>query len=61
MFIAVLLGHGSNLDVHRQMNGWRSVVYVYNGVLFNQKKEHIWVSSNEVDEHKPHYIQSELS
>ena len=26
------------------------VVYLYNGILLNYKKEHIWVSSNEVDE-----------
>ena len=26
------------------------VVHVHNGVLFSYKKEHIWVSSNEVDE-----------
>ena len=26
------------------------VVHTYNGILLNYKKEHVWVSSNEVDE-----------
>ena len=26
------------------------VVHIHNGILLNYKKEHIWVSSNEVDE-----------
>ena len=28
----------------------KAVVHIYNGVLLNRKKEHIWVHSNEVDE-----------
>ena len=43
------VGHGSNIDVHWQMNGYRTVVYICNGVLFSYK-EHIWVGLNEVDE-----------
>ena len=27
-----------------------AVVHIHNGVLLSYKKEHIWVSSNEVDE-----------
>ena len=26
------------------------VIYIHNGILLGHKKEHIWVSSNEVDE-----------
>ena len=36
------------------------VVTVHNGILLNHKKEHIWVSSNEVDEHRAYY-KSEVS
>ena len=36
------------------------VVHMYNGILLSYKKEHIWVSSNEVDELEP-IIQSEVS
>ena len=36
------------------------VVYIHNGILLSYKKEHIWVSSNEVDELEP-IIQSEVS
>ena len=28
----------------------KEVVHIHNGILFSYKKEHIWVSSNEVDE-----------
>ena len=35
-----------------------AVVHVYNGILLSHKREHIWVSSNEVDEP---FIQSEVS
>ena len=36
-------------------DGWvdkEVVIPVHNGILLNHKKEHIWVSSNEVDEPK---------
>ena len=36
------------------------VVHIYNGILLSHKKEHIWVSSNEVDEPRT-YIQSKVS
>ena len=35
------------------INRWmfkKNVVHIYNGILLNHKKEHIWVSSNDVDE-----------
>ena len=35
------------------------VVYIHNGILLSYKKEHIWVSSNEVDELEP-IVQSEV-
>ena len=52
--------HGSNLDVHRQMNlteigGGGGVVY--NGILLNYKKEHIRVSPNEVVEPRAYYTE----
>ena len=33
------------------------VVYMHNGTLLNHKKEHIWVSSNKVDEPKTYYTE----
>ena len=35
----------------------KAVVYIYSGVLLIHKKEHIWVSSNEVDEPRAYYTQ----
>ena len=37
------------------------VVHIHNGILLSHKKEHIWVSPDEVDEPKAYYIQSEVS
>ena len=34
-----------------------AVVHVHNGILLNYKKEHIWVSSNEVDETGAYYTE----
>ena len=31
--------------------------YIYNGILHSHKKEHIWVSSNEVDEPRAYYTE----
>ena len=31
------------------------VVHIHNGILLSYKKEHIWVSSNEVDETGAYY------
>ena len=36
------------------------VVHIHNGILLSYKKEHIWGSSNEVDELEP-ITQSEVS
>ena len=33
------------------------MIYTYNGILLSHKKEHIWVSSNEVDEPGPYYTE----
>ena len=33
------------------------VVHLQNGILLNYKNEHIWVSSNEVDEPEAYYIE----
>ena len=37
------------------------VVHIYNGILLSRKKEHIWVSCNEVDETRANVTQSEVS
>ena len=34
-----------------------AVVHIHNGILLNHKKEHIWVSSNEVDEPRAYYTE----
>jgi len=34
-----------------------AVVHIYNGILLSHKKEHIWVSSNEVDEPRSYYTE----
>ena len=33
------------------------VVHIYNGKLLSRKKEHIWVSSNEVDEPRAYHTE----
>ena len=33
------------------------VVHIHNGILLSYKKEHIWVSSNEVDETGAYYTE----
>ena len=33
------------------------MVYIHNGILLHYKKEHIWVSSNEVDETGAYYTE----
>ena len=37
------------------------VVHIHNGVLLSYKKEHIWVSSNEVDETGADYTEQSKS
>ena len=34
-----------------------AVVHIYNGILLSHKKDHIWVSSSEVDEPRDYYTQ----
>ena len=34
-----------------------AVVHIYNRILLSHKKECIWVSSNEVDEHRAYYME----
>ena len=34
-----------------------TVVYTYNRILCSYKKEHIWVSPNEVDEPRAYYTE----
>ena len=33
------------------------VVYMYNGIVLSHKKEHIWVSSNQVDKPRAYYTE----
>ena len=33
------------------------VVHMHSGILLSQKKEHIWVSSDEVDEPRTYYTE----
>ena len=34
-----------------------AMIHIYNRILLSHKKEHIWVSSNEVNEPKAYYIE----
>ena len=38
----------------------KEVVHIHNGILLSHTKEHIWVSSDEMDDLEP-IIQSEVS
>ena len=33
------------------------VIHTHNGILLSYKKEHIWISSKEVDEPRPYYTE----
>ena len=37
------------------------VVHIHNGILLSHKKEHIWVSSTEVDEPRAYYTERNKS
>ena len=37
------------------------IVHIHNGMLLNYKKEHIWVTSNEMDEPRAYYTEWEKS
>ena len=42
------------MPISRRMDK-EAVVHIHHGILLSYKKEHIWVSSNEVDETGAHY------
>ena len=44
------------MSINRWMDK-EAVVHIYNGILLSHKKEHIWVSSNEVDEPRAYYTE----
>ena len=44
----------TSMSINRWMDK-EAVVHIYNGILLSHKKEHIWVSSKEVDEPRPYY------
>ena len=43
------------MSIDRWMD--KVVVHIHNGILLSHKKEHIWVSSNEVNESKTCYTE----
>ena len=45
------IGHGSNLNVHQQIDEWirRHGIYIYNGILLSHKREWNWVIHRDVD------------
>ena len=44
------------MAIDRWMNK-EVVVHIHNGILLSHKKEHIWVSSNELDEPETYYAE----
>ena len=44
------------MSINRWMDK-EAVVNIYSGILLSHKKEHIWVSSNEVDEPRAYYTE----
>ena len=59
MFTAALFTIDRTWEQHRchwQMNGYRTVVYIYHGILFSYK-EHTWVGLNEVNESRAYCAQ----
>ena len=44
------------MSIGKQMDK-KVVVHIHNRILLNYKKEHIWVSSNEVDETGAYYTE----
>ena len=38
-----------------------AVVHIYNGILLSHKKEHIWVSSKEVNKPRAYYTEQSKS
>ena len=54
---AVTTARTWDLDVHRRQRDKEVLVHIHNGILLSFKKEHIWVSSNEVDEPGAYYTE----
>ena len=44
------------MSINKQVDK-EAVVHIYNGILLCHKKEHIWVSANEVDELRAYYTE----
>ena len=42
------------MSINKQVDK-EAVVHIYKGILLRHKKEHIWVSANEVDELRAYY------
>ena len=46
--------------LHDMLHEWmdkEAMVHICDGILLSHKKEHIWVSPNEVDEPRPYYTE----
>ena len=46
----------TKMSIDRWMDN-EAVVYTYSGILLSHRKEHIWVSPNEVHEPRPYYTE----
>ena len=50
----IIICNSQNMEAtYVPINRWmdkEDIVHIYNGILLSHKKEHIWVSSNDVDE-----------
>ena len=50
----------TQMSINRWMDK-EAVVNTYNGIVLSHKKEHIWVSSNKVDEPRAYYTEWSMS
>ena len=57
MFTAALFTATRTWKQPKCQSTYDSVVHIYNGLLLSHKKEHIWVSANEVDEPRAYYTE----
>ena len=46
----------TQMSINRWMDK-EAVICIYNGILLSHKKEHIWVSSDELDEPRIYYTE----
>ena len=46
----------TQMSIDRWMDK-EAMVHIYSGILLSHKKEHIWVSPNEVDEPRAYYTE----